>query len=410
MQDRVLTIGLVVPEAGEAWMGGIDFVIHAGLALADFRDAAAPGLRLKLIFSPNTYSLLNFYEALVRRVEDVVVCRAPRPSLWRRVLRRLAGRWIKPRPYTLYDFAADQAIDFLYPCYDIPPSETRVATSALIPDLQHKHLPHYFSPGELQTRDEHYDTLARHCTRVIMFSQHACADFARFFPAHAAKARPLRFRCKAAAADRAGDPHEVQQRYHLPDRFFIVSNQLWQHKNHMLLLEALHLLQAHGPCRPVLVFTGGLEDYRKPEYLGSLLQTIARYGLHEQVRILGLLPKPDQIQLVRRAVAVVQPSLFEGLSLMVEIARGLGKAMILSDFPVHVDQNPPRTRYFQRTSAADLAAALQDYWETLQPGPDLGAEDHAVRENHEDVLAFGKQLFELGCEAVDGVAAIPAHG
>ena len=53
---------------------------------------------------------------------------------------------------------------------------------------------------------------------------------------------------------------------------------------------------------------------------------------------------------MRKAMAVIQPSLFEGWSTVVEDARALGKPMILSDFPVQIEQDPPSSDYFERNN------------------------------------------------------------
>ena len=102
---------------------------------------------------------------------------------------------------------------------------------------------------------------------------------------------------------------------------------------------------------------------------------------------MGLVPKFDQIQLMRRSIAVVQPSLFEGWSTLVEDARLLGKPMILSNLPVHLEQNPPYSAFFEVNSPEDLAKLLGDFWQNYHPGPDL--EKELVEEKR---LAFAPRV------------------
>ena len=56
-----------------------------------------------------------------------------------------------------------------------------------------------------------------------------------------------------------------------------------------------------------------------------------------RIRILGLIPKYDQIQIMRGAVAVIQPTLFEGGpgGGAVYDAVSIGTPVILSDIPVN---------------------------------------------------------------------------
>ncbi len=162
----------------------------------------------------------------------------------------------------------------------------------------------------------------------------------------------------------------------LPERFFVVSNQFWKHKNHLAVFEALRILRARG-LRPVVVCTGQLHDFRDPDYANTILQTVHHSGISSQVLLLGLVARRTQIELMRRCLAVVQPSLFEGWSTVVEDARVLGKACILSDLAVHREQGPPGAKFFPRDSADALAEHMAEAWETLPPGPDRAVESAA---------------------------------
>ena len=73
---------------------------------------------------------------------------------------------------------------------------------------------------------------------------------------------------------------------------------------------------------------------------------------------------------MRRSLAVIQPSLFEGWSSVVEESRMLGKTIILSDLAVHYEQAPDFAVYFDRNNAKDLAEKILDLLPRLSPGPD----------------------------------------
>ena len=109
----------------------------------------------------------------------------------------------------------------------------------------------------------------------------------------------------------------------------------------------------------------------------SLKGEIARRGLQSQVRLLGLLDRPTQIQVMRTSAAVVQASFFEGWSALVEDSRALGKRIFVSDIPVHREQNPDDAVYFNPDSAEELADLIEADWPHLEPGPDLGREQRA---------------------------------
>jgi glycosyltransferase involved in cell wall biosynthesis len=112
------------------------------------------------------------------------------------------------------------------------------------------------------------------------------------------------------------------------------------------------------------VCTGSTTDYRQPEYFPQLEKRIAELGLQQRIMILGRIPKLDQIQIMRNAVAVIQPTLFEG-------GPGGGSAydaictgtpVILSDIAINreVDVEAGTVRFFRTASAEDLAEKMSD--------------------------------------------------
>jgi glycosyltransferase involved in cell wall biosynthesis len=199
-------------------------------------------------------------------------------------------------------------------------------------------------------------------------------DFRSFYPAHASKTAVLRF---ATFPDANWyEPFEAENLDWLPRRYFVVCNQFWSHKNHATVFRALEILAARG-IRPMIVCTGALVDFRQPEHTERLLQQMHRAGVGAQVMLLGLVPRRLQIEVIRRSLAVVQPSLFEGWSTVVEDARVLGKPTLLSDLAVHKEQNPPGAEFFPGSDADTLATLLADAWANFAPGPNLRAEAQA---------------------------------
>jgi glycosyltransferase involved in cell wall biosynthesis len=103
-------------------------------------------------------------------------------------------------------------------------------------------------------------------------------------------------------------------------------------------------------------------------------------------------------QLFRCAAAVVQPSRFEGWSTVVEDAKALGRPLIVSDLPVHVEQSHSAVspfNFFKAGDAEDLAAKLIAHWPRLVPGPDGGAERAAQERRREREAASAKAFLGI---------------
>src|SRR4029453_6473755 len=124
------------------------------------------------------------------------------------------------------------------------------------------------------------------------------------------------------------------------------------------LFRAVQLLRERGIDDAVLVCTGFAHDYRFPNHAAELRKFLTTHRFEAAVRVLGLIPRHDQVQLMRAAAAIVQPSLFEGWSAVLEECRSLGKPVFASDIPMHREQRTERMHLFTPTSADALTDLL----------------------------------------------------
>lgn len=267
-------------------------------------------------------------------------------------------------------------------------------TLVWIPDFQHLHLPDLFTPAELEHRNSVFAHAALHATRILLSSETARRDFEQFLPSAAPKARVLPFVAQVPTDIYQADPSFVLAEYHLPERFIYLPNQFWQHKNHELVLQALQRVCARHP-EITVVCTGNTNDTRAPLYFGKLLARIAGSGVRNQFLLLGWIPHAHMFQLMRQALAVLQPSLFEGWSTTVEEARSVGKTLLLSDLPIHREQDPPQAIYFDPHDPDALADALVRVYAECSPGPDLAAEARARADLPLRTREFGRRAVEI---------------
>lgn len=310
-----------------------------------------------------------------------------------RYLRRRLG---DPDPYG--DFLSQHGVDCIFGLQQTRPRRG-CAVLSWIPDFQHLHLPELFSDAERQARDRAHAETAARADLVILSSEDALGDFKRTHPAQAHKGRVLRFVAQLPEGVYDTDPSEVGTKYQLPERFFFLPNQFWRHKNHSRLFEAVALARREIPELTV-VCTGNPSDYRAPFHFSDLLQQVSNLGIRENVVFLGLVPIPDLFQLMRRSLAVVQPSLFEGWSTIVEEVKSLGCPILLSDLPVHREQQPDQVRFFDPRSIDEMAATLVKAWKGFEPGPHGDMEKTARDRFPARVNEFARQFMAHAAEAV----------
>ncbi len=394
---EILHIGLIM-RYGKEWIGGTEYIKNIILALASLPEETRSTFRLSLICGQSVDRV--YYSQVIPYLDHVYPLDLEsmlEPGDQDRALlgqfREKAATFLgygKDHPFD--GFLKKAGIDFIYPYSENIKLSCRYAS--WIYDFQHRYLSHLFSKYEIDKRDGVFLRIALEDGTVVFSSQHAASDFQKFYPEAKSKPRVLPFRVYPESSWYEGDPVKVQKEYTLPDRFFIVSNQFWTHKNHLVVFEALKLLQEQG-VYPVVVCTGSLYDYRQPDYSNTILQAIHRLGVARQVLLLGLIPRTDQVQLLRRSLAVIQPSLFEGWNTVVEEARCLAKPIILSDIAVHREQTPPESIFFPPASAETLKGILGEWWQRLTPGPERVQESAVRARALEEVSRFGYHFLEI---------------
>ncbi len=396
---RAQRIGLLLPMDSQ-WMGGIVYIQNLVKALGMLAPDQRARIELFLIAASTADP--TPYASLQPLVDHLCLEPCLSLSFFNRLRRRVGRAVAQLEDPCLARLAQRHKLDFLYPVMGSFGASLALGCywAGWIPDFQHKILPHLFSATEHRSRDREIARLAQEAPTLVFSSQSALQDFRRFYPTLPAMPVVLRFRTVPEANWFEGDPVETQRRYELPDEFLLVSNQFWHHKNHRALFEALYLLKQQG-IRPLVVCTGKLHDYRFPQYGEELLALIKEYEIEAQVRFLGLIPRQDQIQLMRRALAVIQPSLFEGWSTVVEDARLLGKPLILSDLEVHLEQDPPYGYFFARHEPAALAETIQSTLPHLLPGPDWSREQKAYAESLVQCQTYAQEFLKIASTARD---------
>lgn len=374
-----MRIGICVQWGVEGWTGGINYLRHLVLGAASLPPRLRP--RIMLLFEAAQAAALPLYESLMPLVDEVRVMHGARDD---------AG------VYHVHDAEAVFAgLDMAYPLphgfVDVPAGLPRLFW---IPDFQHRHLPRFFSERELSERDALFSAIGRTSDVVVLSSEAARRDLIAFYAVPYERTFVLPF-CTVGEDDwYAGDVGAAQARHGVAPGYLICCNQFWAHKDHLTLFRALARLRSEGVALQ-LVCTGGTEDYRDSKHYPMLLRAIDRLGIAGQVRILGLIDRRDQIQLLRGADAVVQPSLFEGWSTVVEDARALGKTIVLSDIEVHQEQAPPHGHMFRAGDPVDLAQALRTAQVDFVATADTERESKARMQNADRLLLFGMGLVHL---------------
>ena len=340
----------MVPNTPQ-WIGGLNYFVNLSVAIQELPDPQTTPVIIG-VASSLPPPLNNYKDA------SWIFPRRFSPGWFRNRIENFIFKNNSPLGQQL----ARQGIDLLLALGIRTGIESPVPTLEWIADFQHRHLPEFFTQEELDLRNEGHDMAARDAHGILVSSETARDDLYRFNPEAFGKAHVLRFVANILDANAVPTKKEIERRYKLGETYFHLPNQLWAHKNHKVVVEALRILKDRGK-EPLVISTGHTEDYRNPGFFKQLGNRIEAAGVTDRIRFLGVVPFADLSALMRYAVAMINPSLFEGWSTTVEEAKSIGKKIILSDIPVHREQTPERGIYFPPDDAgmlADLMTAVID--------------------------------------------------
>lgn len=224
------------------------------------------------------------------------------------------------------------------------------------PDFQEYYFPDFFTTKEIDSLKKMQNNVAKSKSVLVLSSDSALKDFMKFHPGYTCKPKVVNFAVTHPVYNHL-DIETLRLKFGIDTEYFISPNQFWQHKNHITILKAVKLLKEQRK-KVLVVFTGKEYDYRNPGYTDDLKRFVKEHDLETEILFLGFIDRTEQLQLMKHATAIIQPSLFEGWSTVVEDAKAMDQFLISSDIPVHKDQLKRNALFFSPTNEAELAERI----------------------------------------------------
>lgn len=361
------TIGIIF-NFKRNWLGGVYYILNIIKSLNFLDDQEKPRI---LVFY--TEELADFAREIKYPYLQLIPWQFPG------VYKGYLTSWLTGKNAFVDGLLQQYSLDGLYPLNDHPIPDRRAfrngpIVAAWFPDLQHKFYPAFFDRKRLWLREARIQLIVRNSEHLVVSSHDVADHFRRFYSLN--KHLHLRVLQFVSIMDEPAcdDPAHLRATYQLTGDYFMVSNQFHKHKNHLLVWQAVQRLKAQGREVQVAV-SGKMENPGNDDYLHTLRSFIAEHQLENNIRLLGVIPRRDQLCLMKHAKAVIQPSLFEGWSTVIEDAKSLQTPVIASDLPVHREQLGDNGKYFHPHQAEELADLLASF----QPGDGDAHAPYALR-------------------------------
>jgi glycosyltransferase involved in cell wall biosynthesis len=352
-KSKMIRVGIVV-SFSDNWIGGLNYYKNLINAMYELSDR-----KIDFIIFTNKNSKLE-HIAEFSKVQIVRSSMFDRLSLlW--LIRKFITHCFNTEPL-LISLLKKYKIDILSHSGGLG-KKSSIPTIGWIPDFQHIHLPSLFSKENRYRRDREFNRISELCSKIILSSKDAEKDMHQFAPASIHKTVVMNFAINPSIAnsmEKMTPLSVLEDRYQFSGSYFLLPNQFWIHKNHEVVVQALNILKPKCPDILIIV-TGNTLDPRNPTHFENLMQEVTNKGLRNNFKVCGIIPTEDLYALMHHATAIINPSFFEGWSTTVEEAKVFGKAIILSDIPVHKEQDPPYAAYFDPKDPIELAQLLKTH-------------------------------------------------
>jgi glycosyltransferase involved in cell wall biosynthesis len=349
MEIKRLKLGILFNFSSQ-WMGGVIYIINIVKTLDYLDDEEKP--EIYLFYRPDLKKFINDFNYPYLHFVEWSFPSIVKGNIISAVLRK--NVFIEP-------ILNNYSLDAIFPIHDFP-VKTRTQTKLISwwADLQHKHYPEFFTNIQILSRNLRAKNIIKNCNHLVVSSKDVLDDFGRFF--RISKSLNFHIFHFVSIIDNCENIsiHDVKAKYNLPEEYFLVSNQFHKHKNHKILLLALAHLKEKGIIK-YIAFTGKLPNAADSPYLSEIQMIIEDNNLRGQVIFLGVISRSEQLQIMRHSQAVIQPSLFEGWSTVIEDAKSLQVPVVASNLKVNKEQLGEDGVYFDPYNPIELATILLNY-------------------------------------------------
>jgi len=363
MEKKRKRIGILF-NFSPTWMGGVVYVLNIVKVLNYLEDKDKP--RVYVFYNPN---LKRFVDEIDYPFLEKIEWKYP--SVYKTFLKSFLTR----KNLFVDPIIAKYKLDAVFPLHDYPvESRSNSQLVSWYADLQHLYYPEFFKKVKIFERNLRIKLILKNSKDLVVSSHAVKDDFHTFFKVP--KSLKIHVYHFVSIIDDfpTGNFEEIRNAHNLPEHYFMISNQFHKHKNHKVAFEAIAVLQKKK-TKANLVLTGKLPEDDGSEYVTNLKTVLTENILEDQIYFLGVLPRHIQLAIMKNATAIIQPSLFEGWSTVIEDAKSLQVPVIASDLKVNREQLGDTGTYFEPHNATNLAELLEV---ATKPTSDL-YEDYHLR-------------------------------
>ena len=237
----------------------------------------------------------------------------------------------------------------------------KIPTILSMHDIQHVHFPQFFSKIRLRARFLRFENSALAATKIQASSNFIKEDLLDFFKFLSPEKIIVITEGVKLKEFSKSTKINIKKKYSLPEKFLFFPATLWKHKNHLLVLNALKLIENKHKIKIPLILSGG-----KNNAYEEIMSFINKNDM-DYVQYLGKVSFEELIALYQNAYCLVTAVLYESSSLPILEAAASGLPVIASNTPPNKEMGKIlNLNLFESNNLDDLELQIINNWSNIK--------------------------------------------
>ena len=285
---------------------------------------------------------------------------------------------------------------FLSPT-DLPQGLEKLSYITTLWDLCHRDEPEFpevRNSKEFERRDENFKKILPSATAIIVDSEVGKSNVINRYGVDESRVHIIPFQAAQVIRNAVTTDNKkkilIKNKYNVNSYVFYPA-QFWAHKNHIYILNGLHLLESKYGIKVSAIFSGN--DMGNKHYVKSYA---FKLKLTDRVHFAGYVSEEEMLELYRQSIALVMPTYFGPTNIPPLEAFKLGVPVLYSDKKGLRDQVGNAALLMDLKDPNSLAIHLKNLIETKDLGQKLIKLGYERYKYYEDIdrIKILKNIFE----------------
>ena len=353
-EKRNINIGFIINYRLDGWLGVTNYYLNLFNTIKLFSDKRSDKIKIVIITDNYITTKEKLYFKNFRIIKTQNVSRKNRFIK----LFNLFQIIFFGKNFIFEKFLIKNKIDIISHTSFLG-KNSKIPSLKWFPDFQEIHFPENFSLKQKIARKIDIILSKIHSTKILISSKSVLKDLKKI-NIDAYKKSLILYHYNLVKIKKIKNNKVIEKNYNtdLPKKYIYLPNHYWKHKNHITVFKSIDYLNKKYNKKVYLVTTGNKNDYRFPEYKSYLDEFLEKNKIKNQVLHLGIVKKDEVYSLIRNSFCMINPSLSEGWGNSIDYALIFKKMILLSNIPVHLEQNPSNGIFFKTKKYKDLAKKI----------------------------------------------------